>query len=300
MRPERRRARVSGGELSYQEIGEGPPLLLLHGFPTSSSLWRREALLLASRMRVIAPDLLGYGESDRPSEADITIGAQARYMRELLEGVGIGEFAVAGHEAGGGVAQLLALDPGVRALVLLDSVCFDAWPWEDVLALARADEDAQTPSSANGFVRRVLERGVLRRERLDDETVASFSEPWRVEPASLVRAARALDGKGLSGRERELGELDAPSFILWGEDDPFLPTALAERLGETIPGSTVALLPGCSHFVNLDAPHTVGPLVFEFLRYRYLGESHAPVDPRSVPVFLERPPDGFELPDEEP
>ena len=77
---ERARARVSAGELAYAEAGDGPPVVLLHGFPTSADLWRREAPLLASRMRVVVPDLLGYGQSDRPAGADLTIVGQARHV----------------------------------------------------------------------------------------------------------------------------------------------------------------------------------------------------------------------------
>ena len=81
--------------------------------------------------------------------------------------------------------------------------------------------------------------------------------------------------------------------MLWGEEDSFLPVALAERLGDVFDGSMVALLPGCGHLVTEDAPQTVAPLLYEFLRLRYLGESHqhpeGPTGP--VPVFLHRPTD---------
>jgi hypothetical protein len=78
-------------------------------------------------------------------------------------------------------------------------------------------------------------------------------------------------------------------LLIWGEEDPFVPTAVAERLNELISWSTLALLPGCSHFVTEEAPGTVGPLILEYLRSRYLGEAHThPGGP--VRVFLERPP----------
>jgi pimeloyl-ACP methyl ester carboxylesterase len=141
-------------------------------------------------------------------------------------------------------------------------------------------------------VREILEAGIAHAWRRDEKTIDSLLRPWLADPAALVRAARALDGAGLEGREEELAALDLAAFIVWGEDDPDLPPDVAERLGDAIPGSTVALLPGCSHFVNLDAPETVGPMVFEFLRYRYLGESHLHVAEGPVSVQLERPPRG--------
>jgi hypothetical protein len=78
--------------------------------------------------------------------------------------------------------------------------------------------------------------------------------------------------------------------VIWGEDDPFLPSDLGERLGELIPMSMTALLPGCSHFVNEDAWQTVGQLLHEFLRLRYLGESHGHTE-GPVPIYLRRPTD---------
>ncbi|MBA3737713.1 MAG: alpha/beta hydrolase [Actinobacteria bacterium] len=297
MSDERRRFRSSGGELSYLDVGEGSPVLLLHGFPTSSLLWRREAALLSARMRVLAPDLLGYGESDRSVTADLSPVAQARYVRELLADLAITELAVVGHDIGGAVAMLLALEGGVKTMVLLDTACFDAWPVDPVRGLQRVTPEEETPARMEESVRLVFDRGMMRERPLAESMLRSFLDPWASEPDAFFRAARGIDGRGLAGRERELSSLSSSTFIVWGEEDPFLPKDLGERLGETIPGSTVALLPGCSHFVSLDAPETVGPMVFEYLRYRYLGESHRHASSEPVPVFLERPGDRFLEPD---
>ena len=122
---------TSGGEMAYLDEGDGPAVVLLHGFPSSSFLWREFIPLLAGRFRVIAPDLLGAGDSAQPEDAALHIRAQAAYVRELLAHLGVERFAVVGHGVGGGVAQLLALDgAGVDAMVLLDSVAFDRWPSE--------------------------------------------------------------------------------------------------------------------------------------------------------------------------
>jgi pimeloyl-ACP methyl ester carboxylesterase len=270
------RAPVSGGELAYADLGEGPPVLLLHGFPTSSFLWRREAWLLAQRMRVIVPDLLGYGRSEKPNDANLTEAAQAGYVRELLKQLGLEELAVIGHDLGGAVAQLLALDhgPAIRALVLVDSDCFDAWPIEEVKMLQGATPEQETPELVESVIRLTFDLGISHQGRIDEVTLRAYLEPWLEDPAGFFRAARAITGRGLAGREQELSALDIPTFVIWGEDDPFLDPELGERLGETIPGSTVALLPACSHFVNEDAPQTVGPLLYEYLRSRYLGDHH--------------------------
>jgi len=291
---ERRRFRTSAGEIAYVDMGEGKPVLLIHGFPTSSHLWRREAWLLAQRMRVIVPDLLGYGESDKPVGADLSEQAQAGYVSELLSALGMEEVAVVGHEVGGAIGQLLALSGPieVRTLVLLDSACWDAWPTEVVRRIQAMDPEEATAPSVEELVRDTLAKAMAHQDRLGEEDLAAYLDPWRGDPSALFRAARGLTGKGLAGNEIELGDRDLPTLIIWGEEDPYLPSDLGERLGEAIPGSTVALLPGCSHFVNEDAPQVVGPLVYEYLRVRYL-EEHHDHGGEPVTVFLERPPAGF-------
>jgi 2-hydroxymuconate-semialdehyde hydrolase len=291
------RAKVSGGKIAYADQGQGPVVLMLHGFPTSSFLWRREIPVIASRMRVIAPDLLGYGRSEKPEGADLTMEAQARYVRELLDQLGVDEFAVVAHDLGGVVAQLLALEGGVRTMVLLDVACFDVWPIEGVKMLQAAEPEQETAEFVEGVVRLSIELGVAHKERLDEAAMQGYVEPWLEDPAAFFRAVRAIDGRGLAGREEELAALDIPALIIWGEEDPYLPVELAERLGDVLSWSTVALLPGCSHFVTEDAGPTVDQLMFEYLKLRHLGESHAHSSPGPVMVYLDRPPphdDGLE------
>ena len=271
------RLSVSGGEIAYVDEGAGPPVLLLHGFPTSSRLWRHLIPLLATGTRVIAPDLLGYGASEKPERADLSMRAQATYVRELLGQLGIEEFAVVGHDLGGAVAQLLALDGGVRAMVLIDAAAFDVWPIQGVRMLQDADPSQETPEFVEEVLRLTFELGLGHSERVTEDLLAAYREPFSEQGGAraFFRAVRAIDGIGLAGRENELAELDMPTLILWGEDDPYLPVEVADRLNETIPSSTLALLPGCSHFLPEDAPDTVAALVHDYLRARYLGDQHS-------------------------
>jgi 2-hydroxymuconate-semialdehyde hydrolase len=270
------RFRISASEIAYVDEGRGPPVLLLHGFPTSSYLWRNLIPFLASRMRVIAPDLLGFGASEKPKESDLTVRAQADHVRALLDHLGIDEFAVVGHDLGGAIAQLLALQGGARAMVLIDAAAFDVWPIEGVRMLQDARPEQETPEFVQAVLRLTFELGLGHQDRLTDDVLDAYREPFSGEEGAraFFRAARAIDGVGLAGREKDLAALDVPVMLLWGEDDPFLPVEVADRLNETIPSSTLALLPGCSHFLPEDAPDTVGALVYEYLRARYLAEEH--------------------------
>jgi pimeloyl-ACP methyl ester carboxylesterase len=155
--------------------------------------------------------------------------------------------------------------------------------------------EQETAPFVEEILRAAFDLGIAHQSRIEPGVVEGYIEPWKQDPAAFFRAIRSLTGKGLAGRDAELAGLDIPALIIWGEEDPYLPAELAERLGDAIPFSTVALLPGCSHYVTEDAPQTVGPLVYEFLRLRYLGESHGH-GPYGGPVrvFLERPDEGVD------
>jgi pimeloyl-ACP methyl ester carboxylesterase len=291
---DRKRVQVSGGELAYVDEGDGPAVLLLHGFPTSAHLWRDLVPMLAPRFRAVAPDLLGYGDSDKPGQEAVTVRSQADHVRDLLDALGLERVAVVGHDIGGGIAQLLAFEGLVESLVLIDSICLDSWPIEGVRMIQQADPATVDEEFVANLVSITFDLGMGHPARLQEEDREEFVRPWRSDPPALIRAARGIDGVGLVGTEEQLASLDTRTLIVWGEDDPFQPSDLAERLGELLPGSTVALLPGCSHFVTEDAPEAVLPLISEYLRTHYLGERHGHAGPTMVDlgVSLHRPDPG--------
>jgi 2-hydroxymuconate-semialdehyde hydrolase len=288
-----KRLAVSAGDLAYADEGEGPAVVLLHGFPTSAHLWRDLVAILAPRFRAIAPDLLGYGRSSKPEDPSaLTIRAQAAHVRELLDRTGIDEFAVIGHDIGGGVAQLLALEGGVGTMVLVDSISFDTWPIEAVRMLQAADPGDADEPFVRGVVGLALDLGLANGDRLADADREVYLRPWIEAPAALIRAARGIDGIGLAGTEERLGALDARVLLVWGEDDPYQPAELVEGLSDVLPGSTAALLPGCAHFVTEDAPEAVLPLIAEYLRVHHLRAEHhhhAGPTPVELGISFDRP-----------
>ena len=267
---------TSGGEIAYVEEGEGPAVVMLHGFPQSSYVWRHAIPVLSSRFRVIVPDQLGTGQSERPVDARLDLRAQAGYVAELLEGLGVGRYAAIGHSYGGGIAQLLALDhPGIDALVLLASSAFDAWPTAATREAQETPPEQEVEELIASGIRASLRYGMVEPDRLAPDDVAAYLRPWSGPEgvASFFRFVRQIDGVGLAGREADLGRLEIPVLIFWGEQDRFYPSAIAERLNDAIPTSTLGLLPGCGHFLMDEAPETLVPMIFEYLRARYL---HAP------------------------
>jgi pimeloyl-ACP methyl ester carboxylesterase len=294
----RARFRTSAGELAYTDVGEGPVVLLLHGFPLWSYEWREFIPLFSSRFRVIAPDLLGSGDSAGPEDASLHIRAQAGYVRELLTALGIDRYAVVGHGSGGGIAQLLALDgEGVEAMVLLDTIAFNAWPSDSTReAQERAAELPRSAELAAALARSSIEIGAASRARIPEEVVEAYVAPFTDGAGAFFRSLDALDGEGFAGREAELERIAFPVLILWGEDDPFYPPLVGERLNGSMPSSALGLLPGCGHFIVDEAADTIGPMISEYLRARWLHAPHGHGDASGVVMLqLERRPPWADL-----
>jgi pimeloyl-ACP methyl ester carboxylesterase len=248
---------TSRGDLAYSDGGEGETVLLLHGWPVGPSVFRRLAPLLRTRFRVLVPELTGGGD----------IAEQAAAVSELLEALSIERVAVVGHSHGGGVAQLLAMQGRADALVLIDSVAFDSMPPTDL------------------EVRTFVERGSSEFASLPDDDLAAYLE-------SPARPAPSLDDR-LLGVAEALSDRDLPVFMLWGEDDPFVGVEVAERLSEAIPGSALGVVPESGHFLLDDAFDSVGVLIAEYLRARYLGAPHG--HEGIVTLQLERRPPWVDL-----
>jgi pimeloyl-ACP methyl ester carboxylesterase len=288
------RVRLDAGEIAFVDAGdpEAPAVVLLSGGLTSSYVWRQLISMLSPFMRVIAPDLLGSGESESPEGADLGLRAHAATVRALLYSLGVERFALAGHGRGGGVAQLVAVGGGAAALILIDSVAFDAWPSKTILDLRDRLDDVDEAFIRSWF-ETLFELGMGHRERLSDADLDEFRRPFEGPDGveRFVRVATDLDGEGLTGIEPHLAELEIPAFVLWGENDAFLPAELAERLGDALPMASVALLPGCGHFLLEDAAETVVPLIFQWLRRMYLGISHGHEEGPVTVQLGRRPPE---------
>jgi pimeloyl-ACP methyl ester carboxylesterase len=291
---EPRRLSTSGGEIAYTVIGQGPDVLLIHGFPLNALTWRAIAPMLAPRFRVIVPDLLGAGKSEQRDGARLDAAAQADRVRELLMHLAVTSYAVVAHGTGGLVAQTLALGgTGVEAMVLLDSPMIGAPMSSMAEVVTRSDGPRAT-------VRALFEAGGRKTGRITEDIVEANARPFLGDPEALRRAASILTATGVDERDTLAG-IDYPVLLLWGEEDPFVPVSVAERLNEAIPSSTLGLLPGCGHFLVEEASDTIAPLISEYLRAMYLKAPHGHPEEKAgvVMLQLERRPPWVDLAEDE-
>jgi pimeloyl-ACP methyl ester carboxylesterase len=133
---------VGEARVAYYEEGSGEPLLLLHGCPFSSFVWRKVIPRLSLRYRCLAPDLLGLGDTETPDGADWSLRAQAAMVVGFLDALGVERTHVVGHDHGGAIAQLLAAEHSDRIdrLVLSNAEAYDNWPSEEERPFVRATQ----------------------------------------------------------------------------------------------------------------------------------------------------------------
>jgi pimeloyl-ACP methyl ester carboxylesterase len=264
----RRRITVSGGEISYDVLGYGPSLILVHGTPSRSYIWRDVASRLADRFTVYVFDLLGFGQSERREGLDVSISGQSRVLDELVEAWELDAPSVVGHDIGGAIALRTHLLEGVSfgCIALLDSVVLRPWITPTTRHV-KAHLDVYRTMPAKTFEAIVASHlRTATHKPLDDHAFATYLEGWRGESGQRLYLNKdaQLDERDTAEFEPLLPSIGVPVSIIWGEQDAWLDPALAERLHELIPGSDLLVLPETGHFAMEDSPQHVTAALFDF------------------------------------
>ena len=261
--------------LHFDTEGDGPLVVLLHGFPESRLTWKRQLPALATAgFRVIAPDLRGYGESPKPKGVDrYRVSSLVEDVAELITTEGHGEPCVlVGHDWGAVVAWSLAMihPELVRKLVILN-VPHPAAIAREVRRSGRQKIRLlyqlffQLPLLPELFMR-IFGKSLLRRAaRYTEDEIAAYARQWRGSLTPMLHYYRAM--RHSRGEMRKIfRRIDAPVLIIWGQREPvFLPSAL-EDLAEWVADVRIERIPKAGHFVQRDAPERVSELIGEFAR----------------------------------
>ena len=260
------------GPVHYLDEGEGDPILLLHGNPTWSFLYRGIVIRLRKRFRCIAPDYPGFGLSARPSDYGYTPAEHAEVVRALVRHLDLRALTVMGQDWGGPIGLRVAVDerPRIRALVM-GNTWF--WPAEGKAMNAFGYLLGSAPAqsllrSHNLFVDRLMPLGVLHPlapEVMGEYRKAQSEALGREGAAELPRqvtAARPWFADLEDDVERELSDL--PLLLTWGTQDPLFPPSHMDRFRAVFDDVTVARLEA-KHFIQEDAPAEIAAAVESFL-----------------------------------
>ncbi|HEX3693246.1 MAG TPA: alpha/beta fold hydrolase [Solirubrobacteraceae bacterium] len=268
---------LHGRRAVYRMAGSGPAVVLVHGMLNSSSHWQQVALDLAAEHTVIAPDLIGHGDSAAP-RGDYSLGAHAASIRDLLTALGIERATVVGHSLGGGVAmQFFYQFPArVERLVLISSggLGHEVSPMLRTAALpgvSAALSLAAHPRLLGALYdagRRLRERGV--RHGVYVQAVARALRPLERPQARAaflhtLRSVIDVRGQRVSATDRLYLLEQMPTMILWGERDNTIPLRHGRRAHEAVPHSRFRTLPDAAHFPHLEAPEQLAAALREFV-----------------------------------
>jgi pimeloyl-ACP methyl ester carboxylesterase len=248
--PTRHNVQTASGSISYMERGAGPVALFVHGVLLNGHLWRHQLMDLSAIRRCIAVDLLAHGDTEIASYQDVSVTANAKMLREFLDGLKIGQVDLVGNDSGGGIAQIFAaLYPErVRSLTLTDCDTHDNWPPEAFKPFL-----AKTAAGGlRGMLEAMLsEKNVYRSPQalgpayenpgyLSDDSIEKYLRPFvRSEQRmrDLQRFLAAFDSKHTLAVEMQLKTLKAPTLIVWGTDDVYFDVKWSHWLADNIPGT---------------------------------------------------------------
>lgn len=263
---------VRGTTVARVDLGEGPPVILLHGLGGSALDWRETIEpLAAAGHRVIAFDLVGAGCSGLPADGDYSLWAQAETIHSAIRQLELGPVTLIGNSYGGGVSlRIVQKHPeDVASLVLVNSLCFRQ-------KMPSYFYFCQVPFLPELFVSllpaRPLVQGVLRScfahpevvtREVIDQYIAEIRRPGRRE--AVIRTVRQLMPRHPERFENAISRISVPTMILWGDSDPAIPVSLAHRLHKRIPLSELRIIRDCGHVPHMERPAETNEALLDFL-----------------------------------
>ena len=269
---------VHGHRRAYVKIGSGPALLLLHGLGCNHRTWLPVLDSLSRRHTVIAPDLLGHGESDKP-RADYSVGGFANGMRDLLTVLGVDRVTVVGHSFGGGVAMQFAYQFPERTerLVLVGSGGLGPEVSPAIRAITTTGFHQVMGLLTMPGVRHVGTAGLRAlartglKEFRDFDEVAEIYQSFR-DPAAraairhVVRAVVDWQGQIVTMADRAYLTEAMPMCVIWGEEDRVIPVSHATRASALAPKAHIDVIPNAGHFPHKDHPERFAKVLGDFVR----------------------------------
>jgi pimeloyl-ACP methyl ester carboxylesterase len=264
------RVTVSGGQVRAGVFGDGPPVVLVHGTPASSYLWRKVAPVLAREHSVYVWDLLGFGHSRIAPGVVPSIAQQARTLAELVQHWELETASLVGHDIGGGVVVRAHLLEGVpaRRLALLDAAVIGPWntPFTEHMQ-QHADVYRTMPPHVFADIIAPRIRTAVHRP-MSEDVLNAYLAPWAGAAGQQrwIDQVVAVTFEDTREAVARLDEIAAPTLVLWGEHDEWLPIAMGERLAAAIPRAELRTITAAGHFLPEDNPEAVADALLTFLR----------------------------------
>lgn len=267
---------VQGHRIAYLDAGQGPPVILIHGFGGSMWQWEYQQAALSAAHRVITVDLLGSGLSDKP-DLDYTPDEVVAFFMAFMEAMSLPRASLVGNSMGGGLAMAMAVAHPERVdrLVLIGSL--PAQVREKLTSpMTRRAIETQAPVwliqfgnwlLGRGTTEKVLKEMVYDHSKLTpmvvERSYQNRSRPGLIPP--LMATARALP-QWEEGYARRFGEIRQPTLVIWGKEDEVFPLTVGQDMAAAIPGAVFEAIPDAGHIPQWERPELVNPLLLRFLQ----------------------------------
>lgn len=254
--------------MAYEEFGGGPPLVLVHGTPFSSYVWRKIIPELANHWTCYVYDLLGYGASEKRAGQEVSLAMQTRVMVELLEHWKLESPAIVGHDFGGTTVLRTHLLERRQfgSIALIDAVALAPWGSPFVQHVKKHGEAFQ---GIAGYIHKAMVAAYIRdaiHRKMTDEEILPYIEPWLGPEGqnAFYRQIAQMDERYTNEVEPYYGKIETPVLLLWGEQDRWVPPSKGKQLHGMIRTSEFRLIPNASHLVQEDAPELAASTLVEF------------------------------------
>ncbi len=263
---------ANGAAFHVARQGDGPPLLLLHGWPEFWLTWEPVMGRLADRHTLIAPDLRGFGDSAKP-EGPWGNAAHAADMLALLAALGVDKAGVVGHDVGGGVMQAMAraepdrcaglfffdfVYPGIGARLAAPDRLAEIWYQSFHLLDLAPTLVGSSREAVRAYIAHFLKHWAHRKDAFDDvaeQWVDNFCKPGNLAGGfAYYRGAQAQRLAMVKGEAPPLPSIEVPTCVRWAAHDPIFPAAWTDRLGDTFSALDLATMDGVGHFPHREDP----------------------------------------------
>ncbi len=264
-----------GVKINYYQAGQGPPVMLLHGFGACTYTWRFLAPVLAQDHRVFALDLKGYGLSDKPDDGKYAISDQADMVAAFIRAKDLHDLVIMGHSMGGGVTLMTYSEvredvpARIKKLVLIDSAGYpQKMPWFIRLAgipvLNTLATGLLSPRFATSLV---LRKCYYNKDKITEEQIDTYAYYGSLPGAreAVSQTARQIVPEDIDAVTARYKTIKVPVLIIWGADDDVVPLSVGNNFKRDIPNSELVVLPQCGHIPLEEETQETNRLVANFL-----------------------------------